>query len=253
MSDGFPLYEKGLETKNTLQYDKVDAVFRDESLLAQAQRGATSQRSVRSIWDTLIQVVRPIEGVLQYQEKNRLIDQTKELFLSTRGGASVLEGLNRFTHITKIVLGFGDRFVTNQEDGVTLGRFHPAKRSKKYRVTIIYQFDLSTETLPGETRIRTREGQRLADGERWPNTRGGSWDCNIRYTHTQGKSRMAVVLFHELLHIWFVNTNWKDREKLGPFITGHADVMQCQIVRTGFHDLLTAFYAEIDGIEGRQK
>jgi hypothetical protein len=51
--------------------------------------------------------------------------------------------------------------------------------------------------------IRTqRDNPEAPGGLIWP---GSSCEKNIKFFHRKGESRMAVLLFHELLHIWFVH------------------------------------------------
>jgi hypothetical protein len=62
---------------------------------------------------------------------------------------------------------------------------------------------------------------------------------------------MIVTLYHELLHVWFVNKY----SRLLPGNTGHRDIFKCEfdIDDTGtspFHERLKTIYCEMDKREG---
>jgi hypothetical protein len=70
---------------------------------------------------------------------------------------------------------------------------------------------------------------------------GGSYVINFQ--HEDPESQMASTLYHELLHIWFVNTQTNSI-----FPTGHGDVTQGEIEPL-FYGRLRQFSEEIDALE----
>lgn len=75
----------------------------------------------------------------------------------------------------------------------------------------------------------------------------GNPDCTIVYLYRQPESWMAETLFHELLHLWFLNAR-QESPRLHP--TGHGDVSRCQFEEE-FLLLLDAFSRELAALEGR--
>lgn len=81
-------------------------------------------------------------------------------------------------------------------------------------------------------------------GGEWP---GGKGWCNFQFLYASPEHAMADTLFHELLHIWFLNTqsdpNWP---------TGHGDVKKCEINVT-FHKLLKEYAQQLYKNETERK
>ncbi|HEY9159444.1 hypothetical protein [Candidatus Binatus sp.] len=70
----------------------------------------------------------------------------------------------------------------------------------------------------------------------WP---GGSALC-IRYSFSSGASEMATTIYHELLHIWWIN-NFQNT------YTGHdPDAANCSSYAPGFMKKLKDFYGDMD-------
>lgn len=77
---------------------------------------------------------------------------------------------------------------------------------------------------------------------------GGTWPGkpatqSYYYAHTDAESVMGATLFHELLHVWFVNT-----QTGAVYPTGHQDVLKDQIDPLFFSRLKT-FSGELDDLE----
>lgn len=72
-------------------------------------------------------------------------------------------------------------------------------------------------------------------------------DCAFVYFYQEPASVMAQTLFHELLHVWFLNAE-HDREPRYP--TGHGDVERCEF-EDAFLAPLRAHAAELTALEGR--
>jgi hypothetical protein len=73
-------------------------------------------------------------------------------------------------------------------------------------------------------------------------------DCSIVFLYRETESWMAEALFHELLHVWFVNA-YAGHERRFP--TGHGRVDYCEL-EPEFSDLLDAFARELAALEGVQ-
>lgn len=71
-------------------------------------------------------------------------------------------------------------------------------------------------------------------------------DCAYTFYYQQPVSSMAQVLYHELLHIWYLNV-YADVERRYP--TGHGLVTRCQF-DDEFLELLAGNAAELSTIEG---
>ena len=73
----------------------------------------------------------------------------------------------------------------------------------------------------------------------WP---GGSALC-IRYSFSSGASEMATTIYHELLHIWWINN-------FHSTYTGHdPDAGNCSAYAPGFMKKLKDFYGDMDNRE----
>ena len=67
--------------------------------------------------------------------------------------------------------------------------------------------------------------------------------CDIQYTFSDGASEMAATIYHELLHIWFMNEGKSN-------FTGHgSDLTNCEDYDPRFLKGLAGFYGGMDGIE----
>lgn len=67
----------------------------------------------------------------------------------------------------------------------------------------------------------------------------------VDYTFSDGASNMAATIDHELLHIWFVNSDMKRT-----FPTGHGkNPADANEYETTFQDRLTEFYKQMDKLE----
>lgn len=125
------------------------------------------------------------------------------------------------------------RFVHELEASLDLaeGSFQPPRRGADvYEVTIQIQHDrgLFDETV-------------FVFGQYPDNP-----DCAYTFYYQRAVSSMAQVLYHELLHIWFLNT-YAGVERRYP--TGHGLVSLCEF-DDEFLDLLAANAAELSTIEG---
>jgi len=75
----------------------------------------------------------------------------------------------------------------------------------------------------------------------------GNPGCTVLILYRQPDSWMADSLYHELLHVWFLNAH---QGKPRPYPTGHGDAGQCEFDEE-FHTLLDAFSRELAAEEGR--
>jgi hypothetical protein len=76
----------------------------------------------------------------------------------------------------------------------------------------------------------------------WPNNP----ECAYTFFYRQAASMMAQTLYHELLHVWFVN---QPAAAERPFPTGHGQVAHCQF-EPEFLELLSGNAHELSQIEG---
>jgi hypothetical protein len=127
------------------------------------------------------------------------------LFYSTINGKKLLTALADFPMNT---------YIDPEEMELPEG-FRPPS-AKHIEVTFQQTFAPNTDTngetdageeciVPKESHtiwIRTRKDNPELGALSWP---GSSCERNIKFSHRRGESRMAVLLFHELLHIWFVH------------------------------------------------
>jgi hypothetical protein len=109
--------------------------------------------------------------------------------------------------------------------------FPPEKDEPHYDVYVLYRAPLTED----ERRTKTHIGQ-------WPQ---GKSDLQIFYTAEESESNMATTLFHELLHVWFINQGVYSAYK-----TGHWDVEKGEFEVVYFERLKEA-YKEIDELEAK--
>jgi hypothetical protein len=75
----------------------------------------------------------------------------------------------------------------------------------------------------------------------WPGT--GTAPCDIRYNFSSGVSEMATSVYHELLHVWWMN-QYQTTD------TGHGrEARDCSSYEKGFLGKLKDFYGEMDELE----
>ncbi|HTA28690.1 MAG TPA: DUF4157 domain-containing protein [Bacteroidia bacterium] len=125
----------------------------------------------------------------------------------------------------KINISFTDNLSCG-EPGAT-GCFQPSTQNS-YPYSVYVQ-----NIIPSNTNSRTLFGE-------WggaPNT--------IRWSHTDPESKMANTLFHELLHVWFLNTH---RNALYP--TGHGNAYAAQPeIEPDFEARYRLFCSQLDAVE----
>lgn len=182
-----------------------------------------------------------MEGVYDKEWKESMIVRVYNLFGRTTEGVKLLNALANFPihpqlpAIKRINVGFQENMLPSDDPAAdTDGMFGPQHPAAQYDLWV--KFKKGAVSGPG----------------RWPNT---TKSCNIVFTHKRDDSHMAVTLFHELLHIWFVNAYWLYFLQKGN--TGHGKVEDCEYdqvqtatgTRRPFLDWLVVFYAEIDKIE----
>jgi hypothetical protein len=142
--------------------------------------------------------------------------------------------------IQKINVSFSTAFRQNKDpDYDTAGTFDPDYPNPVYTV-----------------RVRLLDDDNDPGSRAWPNIPG----CTpvITYTHRMGAARMAIFLFHELLHIWFINKYYFYFNQSGN--TGHRGYTPCppaffdEVNGTRpFYDRLKQFYSEVDAWEAQAK
>jgi hypothetical protein len=76
----------------------------------------------------------------------------------------------------------------------------------------------------------------------------GNPNCSIVFFYQEAASAMAQTLYHELLHVWFLNAFAFDNRS---YPTGHGVVSRCEFEEE-FFDRLRAHVAELAALEGRQ-
>ena len=187
-----------------------------------------------------VEFAHTLEGEYDEEWKKGIIAKVFNVFGSTTEGRKLLKDLSSFPihpqlpALKKINVAFQDNLLQSTDPNAdTDGQFHPAWPAEEYALWIKYK-----KNAPGPGK--------------WPNT---PKNCNILYTHRKDESAMAVILYHELLHIWFVNKYWLYFLQKGN--TGHLKVENCEydIVEINnkqyypFLDRLILFYKEIDSKE----
>jgi hypothetical protein len=125
------------------------------------------------------------------------------------------------------------RFVDHVPDALDTpeGSFQPrVARASRYEILVQTRYrDAATEPTV------------FVFGE-WPNNP----ECAYTFFYRQAASMMAQTLYHELLHVWFVNQPEAIKR---PFPTGHGQVAHCQF-EPEFLDLLSGNARELSQIEG---
>jgi len=178
-----------------------------------------------------------MEGEYDRAWKESMIIKVYNLFGRTTEGTKLLNALANFPihpqlpQIKRINVGFQENMLASDDPAAdTDGIFGPQYPAPQYDLWVKYK---KNTTFVGK----------------WPNTQKA---CNIVYTHRNDESHMAVTLFHELLHIWFVNKYYLYFLQKGN--TGHTKVEDCEydvvesggVLRRPFLDWLVLFYQEID-------
>jgi hypothetical protein len=70
------------------------------------------------------------------------------------------------------------------------------------------------------------------------------------YTFSEGASEMAKTIYHEVLHIWWMNLNQTDYDDPSGQGSGHGtDLESCDNYRPEFVRRLRDFYRDMDGLE----
>jgi hypothetical protein len=116
--------------------------------------------------------------------------------------------------------------------GEAAGYFTPSAPDQPlYDVYLLYHAPLTED-----------ERSRTLPAGQWPQ---GKSNSQIFYKFVDSESEMAITLFHELLHVWFVN---QGGSPLYP--TGHGDVEKGEFEPDYFEKLKQA-YAEIDALEAK--
>lgn len=162
--------------------------------------------------------------------------QTVERFLESAHARELLDDLcsvfvDKATgHPTSLITV---RFVDQLPIGLDLaeGSFQPATRgAEAYEVQVQIQRD------------RDDAGTTVFVFGQYPDNP----DCAYTFYYQHAVSSMAQVLYHELLHIWFINTHFGATCR---YPTGHGLVTRCQFEEE-FLDLLAENAAELSTIEG---
>lgn len=187
-------------------------------------------------WQALVtKVVEPAEAgrqaradeairrYLQTRNGQQLINQLWTLFFGRRGGSR-----------SRIVASFLDQRRGGWDQAG--GYFGPDQpRAREYRADVRNRFPPD----PNE-RGRTLWGE-------W-----GSGEQQVSWTHTDPESDMANTLYHELLHVWFINTQTDLQGSIpeDPLHTGHGDPYQGEI-HPLFARRYRAFVTELSDMETR--
>lgn len=169
-------------------------------------QGAMDQ-DAKALWEKItrifVQTERPEaekEGV-----KNRARLALGQL-LSTAEGSALVRELARLFGPKSLEIHFVDKLEKSFETGAA-GYFHPRdKGQKSYRIF-----------------LRNESGGADSLFRQYPQA-SGEKDPKILSSSTGPASRMAATLYHELLHVWFLNTQTGVEHE-----TGHGDVDKFEI------------------------
>jgi hypothetical protein len=160
-----------------------------------------------------------VDRFLESAHSRALVTDLCELFSDSKGGDLV-------SHIN---IHFADEVPASLD--APDGSFLPARaRAKSYDVTI-----------RAEYRDAAIEPTVFVFGEYPDNP-----NCAYVFFYRQAESSMAQTLYHELLHIWFMNKHFGERRR---YVTGHGLVSRCEFEQE-FLELLAANAAELSAIEG---
>lgn len=160
-----------------------------------------------------------VERFLESAHARELVDDLCGLFVDETSGSSVPLITVRFVDQLPIGLDLAE------------GSFQPATRgAEAYEVQVLIQRD------------RDDAGTTVFVFGQYPDNP----DCAYTFYYQHAVSSMAQVLYHELLHIWFINTHFGATCR---YPTGHGLVTRCQFEEE-FLDLLSENAAELSTIEG---
>lgn len=160
-----------------------------------------------------------IDRFLESAHSRALVTDLCELFSSPEGGDLVSHINVHFADEVRASLDAPD------------GSFLPTRaRAKSYEVTIRAEYrDAATEPTV------------FVFGEYPDNP-----NCAYVFFYREAESSMAQTLYHELLHIWFINRFSGENRR---YVTGHGLVSRCEFEEE-FLELVAANAAELSAIEG---
>ncbi|MDB4950966.1 MAG: hypothetical protein JWM27_3615, partial [Gemmatimonadetes bacterium] len=170
-------------------------------------------------------------------ERSAAANEAVRRMMATASGAELVNSLwrafcGRGRCRTRITVRFMDRLPPDAVEAGAAGQFSPPDRGAA-RYTVLVRNEL-----PDPHPHVPQRG----DHRSWPGD-DSARAINIDYTHTDPASTMADTLYHELLHVWYVNTQHDTT-----YPTGHDDVRQAEISPV-FLGRLRSFAAEMDALE----
>lgn len=199
--------------------------------LLAGQPGAADDdtNAVLACWDQLISlhVERPSRAPLASQSVDRLLETTTGIDLARNLCDLFFDPVSN-RPVTTLRLHFVDTVDCENDSDGCFWPSHPQAAS--------YDVMVRNEGLrqPETTEV-------LAFGE-YP----GNPDCDVVYLFQSPQSWMAQALYHELLHVWFLNEYQLERRR---YPTGHGRAIWCEF-EPEFLELLAAHAEELAIVEG---
>lgn len=166
-------------------------------------------------------------------EKAQLATAAVERFLATDHGSNLMIELAALLPAgdePRIVVQLVDELPVSADDYD--GYMRPVKAAAELYEVFVWNYPESRE----------QPGSAVLYGQ-YP----GNSQCDIVFWYTEAASSMAHTLFHELLHVWFLN-RFHDEELQYP--SGHGKLQRCEIDER-FLELLRAHALELDNLEHR--
>jgi hypothetical protein len=208
----------------------------------------TSQIQLLSSTDEHIQrqVAQPCESVTDTQERWSRLVTLQFMPPEANREERAREAIRRMQHTPE-----GEQLIAQ------LWRLFCRNNRRLPRITVSFVderdggwIDANGEVSPGNGGANHYQVDIRNQAPRNPGRRGvslhstwGGGSYVIRFSHEDPESHMASTLYHELLHIWFLNTQTNS-----VFPTGHGDVTLGEIEPL-FFERLRHFSAEIDALE----
>jgi hypothetical protein len=169
------------------------------------------------------------DGIEVSDARRPAAEEAIRRMLTTASGAQLVNSLWRTfcrsgTCRTRIRVRFLDQLPQSDRELGAAGHFEPDQPgAREYRIRLRNELPSAGTVIGGS----------------WP---GGS-PVDIAFTHSDPESGMAETVYHELLHVWYVNTQ---QDSLYP--TGHGDVQRGEIAPL-FLERIQGFMRDIDALE----
>ncbi len=182
----------------------------------------------RTVWQSLVRVR------VQVPEKQELASNAVQRFLSTALGRTLLAELPGLLppatgSESPIIVHFVDALPVNADDYD--GYVRPIRPDASQYEVFVWNYparqDDSGEILYGQ----------------YP----GNSLCDIVFWYQEPESMMAHTIYHELLHIWFIN---RYAGEIREYPTGHGNLTRCELDEE-FMDMLREHARELGKLEGR--